>query len=106
MSAFWIEHFRLVIIAAALVFAVGLHCIFTTRHLIRTVIGIELLTKSVTLLLALAGAVTGRTGTAQALIITFIVVEVVAVVVAAGLVLGNYRHHGTVSTDPLEEEGA
>jgi NADH:ubiquinone oxidoreductase subunit K len=104
MSAFWTEHFRVAIIAAALLFTIGLYCIFATHHLIRTLIGIELLTKSATLLLVLAGALTGRTAAAQAMTITFIVVEVVAVVVAAGLVLGNYRHNGTVGTEPLDGE--
>ena len=104
MTAFWTEHFRVAMLASGLLFTIGLYCIFLTRNLIRVLIGIELLTKSTTLLLALAGAVTGRTAAAQAMTIVFIVVEVVAVVVAAGLLLGNYRLNGSVRTEPLDDE--
>jgi NADH:ubiquinone oxidoreductase subunit K len=103
MTSFWIENSRLVIITAVLLFTCGLHCILFTHNQIRILIGIELLTKAVTLLLVLGGAVTGRLALAQALIITLVVLEVVAIVVAAGIVMGNYRHHGTVNTDPLQE---
>jgi len=104
VTAFWLGHLRPALTAAALLFAIGLYCLSLSRNLIRALIGIELLTKSATLLLVLAGAATGRTAAAQAMAITFIVVEVVAVVVASGLVLGNYRHHGTVGTAPLDDE--
>jgi NADH:ubiquinone oxidoreductase subunit K len=103
MNNFWIENFRLVIITAALLFTVGLYCILVTRNMIRVLIGMELLTKAVTLLLVLAGAVTGRMAMAQALIITLIVMEVVAITVAAGVVVGAFRHTGNVSTESLDE---
>ncbi len=103
MTAFWIAHLRELLVTAAVLFVIGLYCILATRNLIRILIGIELLTKAVTLLLVSAGAVTGRMAMAQALIITLIVMEVVAIVVAAGIVIGAYRETGAVTTEGLHE---
>ena len=102
-AAFWIANFKLLAATAGLLFAAGLYMVVVSHNLVRILIGIEMLTKGVTLLLGLAGAVTGRMALAEAFIITLIVLEVVAIVVAAGIVMGNYRHHGTVNTDPLQE---
>jgi len=93
-TAWWIEHYRLVASAAAALFVAGLYCIVFSRNLLRVLIGTELLAKAVTLLLVLAGAVTGRVAQAEAMAITLIVLEVVAVAVAAGVVVGVYRRHG------------
>ncbi|MBI5543166.1 MAG: NADH-quinone oxidoreductase subunit K [Deltaproteobacteria bacterium] len=103
MSNVWVEHFWLFAIAAAVIFTAGLYCLVASRNLIRILVGIELLTKSVTLLLVLAGAITGRMGQMQALIITLIVVEVVAITVAAGIVIGAFRSHGTVDAKALTD---
>lgn len=100
---FWTAHFWPAAIAAAVVFTIGLYCLIVSRNLIRILIGIELLTKSVTLMLVLAGAVTGRMAQMQALIITLIVLEVVAITVAAGLVVGAYRQRGTLDARALTE---
>lgn len=102
-ASFWIEHYRLVASASGTLFVAGLYCIVFTHNLIRVLIGIELLTKSVTLLLALAGAVTGRMALAEAFIITLIVLEVVAIAVAAGLVIGIFKHHGQARTRVIRE---
>ncbi len=103
MTAFWIQHFRAVIMTAAVVFTAGLWCLYATHNLVRVLIGIELLTKAVTLLLVLAGAVTGRVAAAQALIITVIVVEVVVLVVAAGIVVAAHEKTGRNQTDHLTD---
>lgn len=103
MTAFWIQHFRAVIMTGAVLFTAGLWCVYATHNLVRVLIGIELLTKSVTLLLVLAGAVTGRVAAAQALIITVIVMEVVALVVAAGIVVAAHEKTGSHLTDHLTD---
>ena len=103
MTAYWIAHLRELLVTAAALFAVGLHCILASRNLIRILVGIELLTKAVTLLLVSAGAVIGRMALAQALVVTLIVLEVVVIVVAAGIVVGAYRETGAISTEGLHE---
>ena len=83
-------------IAGILVFIIGIYGLLVTFNLIRAIIGLELLTKSVTLFLILAGYVTGQTGLAQALAITLIVIEVVVIAVAVGIVLCVFRHNRTI----------
>ncbi len=84
-------------IGIVLVFIAGLYCLIATSNLIRAMIGLELLTKAVTLFIILAGYVTGRTALAQALAITLIVIEVVVIAVAVGVILCVFRHNKSVN---------
>jgi multisubunit Na+/H+ antiporter MnhC subunit len=88
-------------IGAVLLLIIGLYCVIATRNLIRAVIGLVLLTKSVTLLLIVAGNVVRQTALAQALVITVIVVEVVVVTVAVGIILRLYQHNRSLDTTLL-----
>ena len=74
----------------------GLWCMLATRNLVRILIGLEILMKSVTFFLIAAGFLSGRMALAQALVITVIVIEVVVVVVVAGIILGFYRKHDSL----------
>jgi len=83
-------------IGAVLLMITGLYSLIGTRNLIRSVIGVVLLTKSATLLLVIAGHAARQTPLAQALVITVIIVEVVVVSVAVGIILRLYQHHQSV----------
>ena len=74
----------------------GLYYLLVTTSLIRAVIGVELMTKAVTLL-GTGGRLTGHVGLGQALAITLIVVEVVVMVVAVGLILLVHRKTNSVN---------
>ena len=89
------------IIFIALTVITALYCILATRNLIRILIGLELLTKAVTIMLALGGYVTGRMAQAQTYIITLIVVEVVVIAIAAGIVIGAHRHNNSLDAGRL-----
>lgn len=80
-----------------LLFACGAYCILVTRNMIRSIIGLELLTKAVTLLLIVVGKITGREALMQGLVITIIVIEVVVAATAAGIALWVFRR-----TDSLD----
>ena len=95
------ELLSLYVAAIVLVALAGLYYLLVTTSLIRAVIGLELVTKSVTLGLILAGRLTGKVGIAQSLVITLIVVEVVIMVVAVGLILAGHRHTGQVDVRDL-----
>ncbi|MHB9155992.1 MAG: NADH-quinone oxidoreductase subunit K, partial [Endomicrobiales bacterium] len=56
----------------------------------------------VTLLIIVAGYVTGRVALAQALAITLIVIEVVVVVVAAGIILNVFRQTNSLDARNLK----
>ena len=92
-KAYWIF---IVLLALA-----GIYCVVVTRNLIRVLIGMELMTKAVTLLLVLGGWASGRMALAQALVINLIVVEVVVIAVAAGIVVSLYRKNLSLDTREL-----
>lgn len=87
-----VQVFWLFAIFVIMLSVVGFYGILVTRNLIRTLIGVEILFKGVTLLLIIAGHLNHRTDVAQALVITMIVIEVVIVVVAGGVILSIYRN--------------
>ena len=80
----------------------GLYCMLVTRNLMRVLIGLELLTKAVTLLLIAAGYATGKTALAQAIVITLIMIEVVVIAVMAGVILSIYRHTGSLDASNVK----
>jgi multisubunit Na+/H+ antiporter MnhC subunit len=95
------ELLPLYVAAIVVVAMAGLYYLLVTTNLIRAVIGLELVTKAVTLGLILAGKLTGNMGTAQTLVITLIVVEVVVMVVAVGLILLAHKRTGSVDVRKL-----
>jgi NADH:ubiquinone oxidoreductase subunit K len=79
-----------VFFAAALVFA-GLLGLLARRNLIKLFIAIEVVAKGVSLLLLGTGFAKDNLLTAQALVVTFIVVEVSLVATALALIINIYR---------------
>ncbi|HWS30569.1 MAG TPA: NADH-quinone oxidoreductase subunit K [Clostridia bacterium] len=93
--------FAILIVAVVLVLGVGIYSLVVTRNLLRILLSVEILMKGATLLLIGAGYLTGDMATAQAFVITVIIIEVVLLVVATGIVLGAYRANGTLNTREL-----
>jgi len=77
--------------SAGLVFA-GLYALLAKRNLIRLFIAIEVISKGVSLLLLSTGFAKGNVLVAQALVVTFIVVEVSLVATALAIIINVYRH--------------
>jgi multisubunit Na+/H+ antiporter MnhC subunit len=77
--------------AAALI-GVGLFTLLTRRNLIKLFIGIEVVSKGVSLILLATGFTKGNVLAAQALVVTFIVVEVSLVATALALIINVTRH--------------
>ena len=84
-----------------LIAVAGLYCVMATRNFIRVLLGLEIITKAVTLLIVVAGWMNGRLALAQALAITLIVIEVVVIAVAAGVILAVYKHTGSLDVRRL-----
>lgn len=91
------------IIFIIMLFIIGFYCILVTHNFIRVLIGLEILTKAVTLLIITTGYANGRIATAQALVITLIVIEVVVIAVAAGVILSVYRHNQSLDVRKLRD---
>jgi multicomponent Na+:H+ antiporter subunit C len=89
-------------VALVLLLIVGLYSLVMTRNLIRAVIALTLLTKSIILLLIIAGILAKREALAQAMVITVIIIEVVVVTVAVGIILRLYQHNGSLDATLLK----
>ena len=80
---------------------VGLYCLIVTRDMLRILLALEIVTKAITLLLIVGGAVSGQMALAQTLVLTLIVIEVVVIVVGAGIVIAVFKHTGTLDVRRL-----
>jgi NADH-quinone oxidoreductase subunit K len=72
---------------AAAVFTVGLACLVSRAHLIKIVIGLELLGNSVSLVIITSGYIAGNVAVSQAVVLTLITIEAVIAGVALALVI-------------------
>ena len=59
-----------------MLFTVGFYCILVTRSMIKVLIGLEILTKAVTLLFVFIGYVTKQVALAQAFVITITIIVI------------------------------
>jgi multisubunit Na+/H+ antiporter MnhC subunit len=98
-----LQLFWLFAIFVIMLFIIGLYCMIITINLIRALIGLELLIKAVTLLIITTGYITGQIALTQSLVITLIVIEVVVMTVAVGIVLGIYRHTGSLDSRSIRK---
>lgn len=85
-----------------LLVATGVYSILITRNLIRVLIGMEIMSKAVTIAVIIAGYVTNNMAYAQSIAITFIIIEVVVIAIAAGLVVSIYRQHNSLDTATIK----
>lgn len=95
------QFFWTFVIFIIMLFASGIFCIIMTRNLMRAIIGLELLTKAVTLFLILTGYAIDQIAQAQAMVITLIVIEVVLIAVTAGVILNVYNHNDSLNVTKL-----
>jgi len=86
--------------AAVLVF-VGLYCLLSMRNLIKLFIGIEVISKGISLALVATGFAKDHILIAQALAVTFIVIEVSVVATALAIIINTYRHTGSLDVRRL-----
>jgi multisubunit Na+/H+ antiporter MnhC subunit len=88
MSSTW---FLYMAFSAGLLF-VGVYCLLTMKNVIKLFIGIEVISKGVSLALLASGFVKKNTLLAQSLVVTFIVVEVSLVATALAIIINIYKH--------------
>lgn len=70
----------------------GIYCLLTMKNLIKLLIGVEIISKGITLALVATGYAKNHIMVSQSLAITFVVVEVCIVATALAIVINNYRH--------------
>ncbi len=88
------EHILYSFCVAGLIFT-GFYCILTRRNVIRLLIGLEIISKGICLLL-IAGSYPHNILLAQALVITIIVIEVCVMACGLALVIKAYKQSGSL----------
>jgi NADH-quinone oxidoreductase subunit K len=99
MNSTWLLYMAF---AAFLVF-IGIYCLLTMRNLIKLFIGVEIISKGVSLALVATGFVKQNILTAQAITVTFIVIEVSVVATALAIIINVYRHTGSLDIRKLSK---
>lgn len=93
----------LVLLACAgVLFALGLWCLAARANLVRMVLGLELLGKGAALVFIVGGRGSGDLATAQAVVVTLIVLEASIAAVALALAVQAKRRLGTLDADSLD----
>ncbi|MBF0409336.1 MAG: NADH-quinone oxidoreductase subunit K [Candidatus Riflebacteria bacterium] len=93
--------FNLYGIFSIVFFVCAFYCMMATKNLIRAIIGLELLTKAVTLFIVVAGHISNQMALAQSLAISVIIIEVIVVPLSAGLILGIFRKNNSLGIDKI-----
>ncbi len=80
---------------------IGLFGLLVTRHLIKVVVGLQVLVKGALVALVLAGRITGQVQVAQSMALTVIVADTIVSVVALALAVQVRRQFGTLDVRAL-----
>jgi len=96
--------FKLYLITAPILFVIGIYAITVTKNIISMIIGLEIMTKGVTILLAAAGFFNGRPQLAEPLIITMIVVEVIIIMISAGYIINIAKKHNSLDVENIKRQ--
>lgn len=86
-----------------LLISLGIYCLLTMKNLIKLFIGIEIISKGLSLGLITAGKYNSNLLIAQSLTVTFIVVEVCVVAVALALIIAVYKHTKSLDIGSLSK---
>lgn len=93
---------QLYLIIAFLLIIIGIYCIMAKRNMIKTIIGIEIITSGVNLNFLALGYRQGIVDSlAQAIVITSIVIGACIAGVALSILINVYRHYGTLDLKKL-----
>lgn len=85
-----------ILLAGTLLIVSGGICLVRTYHILKIIIGLELMTKAATLFFVLAGHMNGNMALTQSFVITIIVIEVVVTLVASAVGIGIYKKYGSL----------
>lgn len=80
---------------------IGLYGLLVSRHLIKVIIGLQIMVKSAILALVIAGDAVGRIEMAQSIALTVIVVDTIVAVLALALAVQIKRRTGTLDSVDL-----
>lgn len=83
----------LLVFFGLLVAMIGGYVLLGYRNLIRLILGVEVISKGITMVLLAAGLHQGRTDISQTFIVTFIIVETILAAVMLGIIIVAHKIH-------------
>ncbi|MGE5549395.1 MAG: NADH-quinone oxidoreductase subunit NuoK [Bacteroidota bacterium] len=89
------------ITAVFALFAIGAYAVISRRNMLKVLIGLETMSKSVLLGFILAGKVTGKLALAQSIVAILIVIDAAIIAIVLALVVNAYRHYGRIDVRRL-----
>ncbi len=89
------------IAGVVLLLAVGLYGLLVSRHLIKVVVALQIMTKAAIVALVVAGNAVGRVNLAQSVVLTVIVVDTITAVLALALIVQIKRQTATLDAAEL-----
>lgn len=90
-------------LGSGLLFLIGLGCLLSQRQAIKQVIGLKIMLQGVTLGVIYQGYVSNDLETAQAVVISALVVETVLIAVALALIINIYQHYPSGDVDQMDK---
>lgn len=88
-------------LAVLALLGIGLYCLLAMRHLIKVVIGLQLLGKAGLLALVVAGGISGQLNLGQGLAATVIVADTIVAIIGLALAVKIKEHFGTLDVQRL-----
>lgn len=82
----------------AILLGIGLYALLISRHLIKIIIGLQIMVKSAILAIVIAGDAAGQIEMAQSIALTVIVVDTIVAVLALALTVQIKRRTGKLDT--------
>jgi len=82
--------------------ALGLACLLTQRHIIKQLIGLNIMLQGAMLTLVDAGRIADDMMTSQGMAISALVAETIVIAIGLTLVVSAFRHHPTGDTDKMD----
>ncbi len=82
-------------------FGIGAYAVISRRNMLKVLIGLETMSKSVLLGLVLAGRITGKMALAQAVVSMAIVIDAAIIAIVLALIVNAYRHYGRIDVRRL-----
>ena len=96
------ELWQIYVAGSAVLALVGIYSVAARRNMIRSIIGIEIITAAVNLNFIALGSREGQVDTlAQSIVFTSIVIGASIAAVALSIVINAYRHYGTLDLKKL-----
>lgn len=95
------SHQQILLIGILALLSIGLYGLLVMSNLIKLVVALQILSKSLILALVVAGQLKGQINLGQSLALTVIVADTVATVVGLALAVQVRRHFGTLDVRAL-----